>query len=61
MKFSRWWSARDIFFWIGVSGMIITAMIHLVLYLYLGSHITDKFNFYLVWIIFLIVGLFKKK
>jgi hypothetical protein len=61
MIFIRWLSNRNVFFWIGLSGMIITALIHLIIYYYQGTHITRKFNFYLVWIIFLIAGLLSKK
>lgn len=59
--FIRWLSNRNVFFWIGLSGMIITAFIHLIIYFYQGTHITGKFNFYLVWILFLMAGLLPVK
>lgn len=61
MNWIRWLSKRNFFFWTGLSGLVVTAITHLIIYHYQGVHITARFNFYLVWVIFLIVGLFLKK
>ncbi len=61
MKFYNWLQSRNMFFWIGVSGIFITALIHWIIYHYNKTHITARFNFYLVWIIFLIISAFNKR
>jgi len=61
MKFHNWLLTRDIYFWIGLSGMLITALIHGIIYHYTRTHITGRFNFYLVWIIFLLISILKNR
>jgi len=60
MNIYKWLLSRDMFFWIGVSGILVTGIIHAIIYHYNQTHITERFNFYLVWIIFLIISALKK-
>lgn len=61
MKIYNWLLSRDMFFWIGMSGILITGIIHGIIFYYNRTHITERFNFYLVWLIFLIISVLKKR
>lgn len=61
MKYYNWLVTRDIFFWIGISGILLTGLVHGIIYHYTRTHITERFNFYLVWIIFILISILKKR
>lgn len=47
--------------WIGIAGMIITLIVHAFFYFKAGRDISGRFNFYLVWVIFILLGILMRR